>query len=236
MCSLISREGDTDKLHSYIREAVKMGIPVMSPDVNVSDFGWTLTDQGIRFGLGSVTGVAEKAYTALQSGRPFTSLDDFLRRADKKVLNLGVLKALVQCGALDSVEPNREELFENLEDITERVVELRDLKTGGQTTLYDKKFAMRPGRPKLGCRQSWEREVLGIALTVRRVRLVCSRLPSVYELDYLGEVIRTSVGSQPVDVVLSELTTLRDVGSIALTPETVVKIVSLSFIDIEEDE
>src|SRR5690606_33951444 len=65
----------------------------------------------IRFGLGAVRGVGgaalESVFEVRASGGAFRDLFDFASRVDGKKLNRGVLEALVQCGAFDTVsDPN----------------------------------------------------------------------------------------------------------------------------------
>src|SRR5690606_17176486 len=65
----------------------------------------------IRFGLGAVRGVGgaalESVFEVREEGGAFKDLFDFASRVDGRKLNRGVLEALVQCGAFDSVcEPN----------------------------------------------------------------------------------------------------------------------------------
>lgn len=121
---------DKDKIEKVVRtiaEARAWGISVLPPDVNASllDFavvyeypegGGPTRGTGkvkdrlgpkIRFGLGAVRGLGESALEGVlavrQDGGKFTDLFDFAKRVDSKRLNKGVLEALIQCGAFDTV-------------------------------------------------------------------------------------------------------------------------------------
>lgn len=86
----------------YIREARRLGIPVLPPDINTSQGVFSLTDAGIRYGLHSVKYVAGAA-TEIVERRPFTSIDDMYERLPKKRVNRRVWYSLIRVGALDSL-------------------------------------------------------------------------------------------------------------------------------------
>jgi DNA polymerase-3 subunit alpha len=121
---------DKDKIEKVVRtiaEARAWGVAVLPPDINASETDFSvvyanprgdgsmrsagrLRDRHgpqVRFGLGAVRGVGESALETMFESRktsgPFRDLFDFATRVDAKRLNKGVLEALVQCGAFDSV-------------------------------------------------------------------------------------------------------------------------------------
>jgi DNA polymerase-3 subunit alpha len=121
---------DKDKIEKVVRtiaEARAWGVAVLPPDINASETDFSvvyanprgdgsmrsagrLRDRHgpqVRFGLGAVRGVGEAALETMFDSRktsgPFRDLFDFATRVDAKRLNKGVLEALVQCGAFDSV-------------------------------------------------------------------------------------------------------------------------------------
>jgi DNA polymerase-3 subunit alpha len=137
---------------------------VLPPDINASETDFTvvyahpdgrgpLGSSGrlrdrlgpqIRFGLGAVRGVGEAAletmFDARRAGGPFRDLFDFASRVDAKRLNKGVLEALVQCGAFDSVlEPrgiSRSRAFAAIDRALERSRSASRDRERGQTTLF----------------------------------------------------------------------------------------------------
>ena len=83
-------------------------------------FGGKLRDPmhpKIRFGLGAVKGVGAAALESILEARqkedergkrtPFEDLFDFTSRVDLRRVNKGVVEALVQCGAMDSIHDPR---------------------------------------------------------------------------------------------------------------------------------
>ena len=98
----------------------------------------------IRFGLGAVRGVGEAALESVfgtrAEGGPFRDLFDFASRVDGRKLNRGVLEALVQCGAFDSVcAPNgvhRARAFAAVERALERARSATKDRESGQGSLF----------------------------------------------------------------------------------------------------
>jgi len=127
---LTSDMQNTDKVVTFIEECREMELELVLPDVNQSQFGFTVNDEGaIVYGLGAVKGVGEGPIAAIIAARsegPFKDLFDFCQRVDGKRLNKRVLEALVRCGAFDRLESTapRSVLMANLEDA---------IKSAGQT-------------------------------------------------------------------------------------------------------
>jgi DNA polymerase-3 subunit alpha len=120
MAALMSLEmGDTNKTYKNIAECRLRGIPVLPPDVNESDEGFTVSGETIRFGLGALKGVGSKAIEVMQAARqdgPFVDLYDFCRRVRGAQVNKRVLESLIKCGALDSLNAPRAQLMAGLEE------------------------------------------------------------------------------------------------------------------------
>jgi DNA polymerase-3 subunit alpha len=99
----------TDKVVIFIEECREMGLDLILPDVNQSQFGFTVNDEGsVVYGLGAVKGVGEGPIAAIvaarESGGDFRDMFDFCQRVDGKKLSKRVLEALVRCGAFDRLE------------------------------------------------------------------------------------------------------------------------------------
>lgn len=105
---------DTDRLSIEIAECQKMGVSVLPPDVNESfhEFAVVPDKQNpdnrrapIRFGMDAIknvgTGAVEEILHARGADGGFTSLEDFLSKANSRLVNRKVLESLVKAGALD---------------------------------------------------------------------------------------------------------------------------------------
>src|SRR3990172_1325012 len=73
----------------------------------------------IRFGLGAIKGVGEKAVGAIiearERGGPFRNLFDFCERVDLAAVNKGTIEALVCAGAFDGTGAIRKALCDAVE-------------------------------------------------------------------------------------------------------------------------
>lgn len=120
MAALLETTAGTPKEPAYIREARRLNIRLLGPDVNVSGPLWTLDRQrnALRRGLASVKGVGVKAATAIAEAAPFTDFEDLLNRTDARQVNGrgnyhkdgtlgGVLGHLKEANALASVGIDR---------------------------------------------------------------------------------------------------------------------------------
>jgi len=88
---------------AYTREARRMGIPVLGPDVNESGSSFTLTKSGsIRYGFNSVKFVSGGSQ-ALQELGPYESMEDFVARIPSRKINKRAAVALIKCGVFDSL-------------------------------------------------------------------------------------------------------------------------------------
>ncbi len=110
MAALLTADaGDTESISILVAECVRLGIPVLPPDVNESGTVFTVVGEErdrIRFGLTSIKnfgeGIAETILKERTERGVFTSLSDFLARVGSKSLNRKSLESLIKCGALDA--------------------------------------------------------------------------------------------------------------------------------------
>ncbi|MFI4886002.1 MAG: DNA polymerase III subunit alpha [Steroidobacterales bacterium] len=120
MAAMLSADMDhTDKVVTLIHECEAMKLKVHRPDINASLYEFSVAgESAIRYGLGAVRGVGRGAVEAIIAEReargPFTSLADLCRRIDLQKINRRVLEALLRCGSLDALGPNRATLMQRL--------------------------------------------------------------------------------------------------------------------------
>ena len=106
-CSRARR--DTDEIVKYVNECREMNIRILPPDVNESEWTFSVASDAIRFGLGAIKGVGESAGEAVLAARraqgKFRSLAHLLLEVDPQAVNQKVFDALVKSGACDSLIP-----------------------------------------------------------------------------------------------------------------------------------
>ena len=107
---------DTDKVRGLRDDALALGLDVLPPDVNASNYRFEPVDATrIRYGLGGIKGTGEQAIASIVAAReadgPFRDLFDFCRRVDKRLVNRRVVEALIKAGAFDTIDARRATLY-----------------------------------------------------------------------------------------------------------------------------
>lgn len=100
---------DIKKVTFFMDECRRMGMAVLGPDVNESQFKFAVNDKNeIRFGLGAIKGVGEGAVEAIinerKEGGRFNSIFDLTKRVDLRAANKKAFESLAYSGAFDSFE------------------------------------------------------------------------------------------------------------------------------------
>ena len=126
MTALLTEEKDKpDKVIKNIDECRSMKIKILPPDVNVSELDFTIDNNAIRFGLGAIKNVGEKAIQSIIKARKkgkFKSLYDFCLRVDLNKVNRKVIESLIKSGAMDSLEFNRATKMNVLDEILKIII------------------------------------------------------------------------------------------------------------------
>ena len=112
--------GTKDKVPFFISRCADMGIEVLPPDINRSDHGFVVSDEGIRFGLDAVKNVGYSAVEAIihaREEREISSIWDFCERVDSRAVNKRAIECLIKCGAFDSLPGSRRGMLEALPEV-----------------------------------------------------------------------------------------------------------------------
>jgi DNA polymerase-3 subunit alpha len=142
---LTSETGNTAKVVKYINECREMGIPILPPDVDHSEWSFTpdgtpQTGKGIRFGLGAIKNVGQSAVEAIGQAREqvgrFTSLHQFCETVDLGAVNRRMIESLIRAGAMDSMEGTRSQKFTAVESAMEGGQRVWRDRQSGQTGLF----------------------------------------------------------------------------------------------------
>jgi len=191
--TLTSVMNNSDRVAVFLEECRRMKIKILPPDVNESGVGFTVVDEGIRFGLAAVknvgVGAVEAIETARADGGPFTSLGDFLDRVDKRATNKRLVESLIFAGACRSLSGRPEQQLAVLEATLEACSRLEAERTSGQMGLFGAEEAALPAGdhrfPPLPEKfEAWD-----------------SRTPLEFEKEYLGFY----VSGHPLDKFAEEL-------------------------------
>jgi DNA polymerase-3 subunit alpha len=92
-----------DKADEIIREAKNQDVDILPPDVNKSEADFTVTDEGLRYGLRAIKYVGDVAIANIIKNRPYSSIKDVEERTAKNKVNKRVIEYLYYSGAFDSL-------------------------------------------------------------------------------------------------------------------------------------
>ena len=127
------------KVKKYILDAKKMGVTVISPDINksVSDFK-VIDDKTILYGLRTIKGLGDKAVEAIINEREkngeFKTIYDFVERVGK--VNKKNIESLAKSGAFDSFGYTRQAIIDSCDNL----VEFRKFKKTGNEEKLEKEL------------------------------------------------------------------------------------------------
>lgn len=177
---LSSVMGDFSKMSLYIREAERIGVKLLPPDVNASFGKFSVEENAMRFGLLGIKHVGNAIVEATVKARkdgPFTSLEEYMRRicdADSNALNRKSMESFIYAGACDGFGTHRAQMMADLEMSLSGIQTAHRQNLSGQQSLFGTFSALEdPGgwrtKPVLEYgvpeRLAYEKEVLGVYLS-----------------------------------------------------------------------
>ena len=174
-----------DKITFFIEEARRMGIAVLGPDINESDYRFAVNNKGeIRFGLGAVKGVGEAAVAAIVDERkekgPFKNIFDLVRRINLRTANKKTFESLAYGGGFDSFGLHRANYFATegdgnsfLEKAMRYGSNSQDAKNSSQVSLFGEASEVQIAEPTVPVVEPWgaleqlknEKDVIGFYLS-----------------------------------------------------------------------
>ena len=124
-CELLNNSiNNTDKIFVILNEIASQNIEVLAPDINHSNFKFTVKDNKISYGLSALKGVGEESMKELINERDkngvFKSLYDFNRRTTRSVLNKRQIEKLILSNSFKGFEHSISKLFANVEFIIQK--------------------------------------------------------------------------------------------------------------------
>ncbi|HVU30013.1 MAG TPA: DNA polymerase III subunit alpha [Sphingomicrobium sp.] len=130
----------TDKLSMFVEDMRRGEVECLPPDINSSRASFTVEKGAVRYALGALKGVGEKAMETLveerERGGPFRSLEDFASRIDPRSINRRQLESLASSGAFDEIKPERAAVFAGAEIILAHASSAHEQRETGQAGLF----------------------------------------------------------------------------------------------------
>ena len=167
---------NTKKITEYINTCRAMGIQILPPDINEGEAGFSVSGDGIRYGLAAIKslgkGVIQKMVDEREAHGPYKNLKDFMERLTSKEINKRTIENLIKAGALDSLGASRKQLMCVYSLILDEVNREKKESITGQMSLFDffseeekKQYEMQypdVGEYEEAQKLAFEKEVLGI--------------------------------------------------------------------------
>ena len=145
---LTSETSKPENVVKYISECREMNIPVVPPNVQMSDANFTPVQaesgEAIGFGLAAIKNVGHNAIVSIIEARNalrvdgksgFVSLWEFCDKVDLRLLNKRVLESLIKAGAMDAFG-RRGQVFAALDKAIERAQKSQKDAAAGQSGLF----------------------------------------------------------------------------------------------------
>lgn len=172
--TMTSEMSDSARIVTLIEESRRMNLEILPPDVNHSEWKFTLEEGKVRFGLGAVRNVGQSTVEAVVAARTregaFSDLFDMTVRTGGRALNRRAMESLVSSGACDALGGERGALFAGAARALDHAANLqRDLASGQSSLFAESSGSVAVASPPLPVVEPWtsrdrsskEKEVLG---------------------------------------------------------------------------
>lgn len=142
MCALLTNEKDNiDKLVEYVKEAERMGLRVLPPDVNESRQTFSVVgERSIRYGLLGVKNIGAAAIVSMVMDREnngkYKSIFDFCKRVDLRTNNRKVIESLIKSGGFDSMGVRRSQMLAVVDQALDRGTNQQKEEAVGQFSFF----------------------------------------------------------------------------------------------------
>ena len=201
--TMTAEAADATKIANAVAECKRMGVDVSGPDVNASERGFAIENDGVRFGLLAIKGIGDgpinEIVRARKEGGPFKSMADFCTRVDPKAVGKGALETLIKAGAMDSIEgeSKRHQMLASVERAMQFGKSERNAKERGMLSLFGDleeissslSFALNQNVDEVPRKQllAWEKELIGIYI-------------SKHPLSYIIDLIKDKASHTTADI------------------------------------
>ena len=137
LTSVINNPG---KVAEYILVCRNMGIPILSPDINEGEAGFSVSGGGIRYALTAIRSVGRPLIDAIVAEREargsFKNIKDFVTRLTGEV-NKKAMENFIKAGAFDSLGGTRKQFMCVYVQIMDSIQQDKKNNMAGQMSLFD---------------------------------------------------------------------------------------------------
>lgn len=187
MAAVLSNNmNDIKQVSFFMEECKRMGLKVLSPDVNESFYKFTVNDNGaVRFGMGAIKGVGAGAVETIVQNRikdgKYKSIFDLGKRIDLRAANKKAFENLALAGGFDGFsETHRAQYFHHdgdnvtfLEKAIRYGAKYQENENSAQVSLFGDASEIQIAEPVVPPCEEWstmeklakEKEVVGIYIS-----------------------------------------------------------------------
>ena len=143
MAALMSSVMDNvSKFSEYILTCRRMmDIAILPPDINEGESGFSVSGDGIRYGLSAIKSVGRPVVDAILEERKkngiFSSIEDFINRMTNKEVNRRTIENFIKSGAMDSLPGTRRQKVAVAPILLDNKARERKNAWEGQMSLFD---------------------------------------------------------------------------------------------------
>ena len=131
------------KLSEFYEELKRLNIKVIRPDINKCFADFSSDGKNLYYALGAIKNVGYDAVSNIVKDRinngEFKNLSDFIHRIDHKDINKLQMEGLVQAGAFDKLNNNRQSLFNSIPNMILKSKNIHENQSLNQIDLFDDK-------------------------------------------------------------------------------------------------
>lgn len=187
MSSVLSNNmNDIKQVSFFMEECKRMGVPVLGPDVNESNYQFTVNKEGsIRFGLGAIKGLGSAPVEAIIAERkengPITTIFEMAKRVNLRLCNKKAFESLAYAGGFDSFKGvHRAQYFKEdgsgktfLENAMKFGASFQESENSSQVAMFGDATGTKMPEPEIPKAEEWgsiyklnrEKEVVGIFIS-----------------------------------------------------------------------
>jgi DNA polymerase-3 subunit alpha len=128
------------KLSEFYEELKRLNVEIIRPDINECFADFRTENDKFYYALGGIKAVGSEAISNIVKERikngNFKSINDFIKRVDPKDINKLQLEGLVKAGTFDSLNDNRQSIFNSIPNIIIKSKNDFDNKVANQIDLF----------------------------------------------------------------------------------------------------
>jgi DNA polymerase-3 subunit alpha len=187
MASVLSNNmNDIKQVTFFMEECKRMGVPVLGPDVNESNYHFTVNKEGaIRFGLGAIKGMGSAPVDAVINERnengPYLSIFEFSKRVNLRICTKKAFESLAYAGGFDGFKNiHRAQYFKEdsngrlfLENVMKFGASFQESENSSQVSMFGEATGTKMPEPEIPKAEEWgsiyklnrEKDVIGIFIS-----------------------------------------------------------------------